>query len=214
MGDCIMAGIKINGDTSGSTTITAPNTGTDETIELSTALAQKLPYSYGTATPSTSVDGFLWYDENDTPPTPKFWDGSSFIALSNNPYLAYSETTAGVSTTSTAFQDVGATITFTAPTSGKVLASVEAIFQVTGGNQDGIWAFRDNSTSATIGTQQIFHGNSAGYTRRRMGYQVTGLTAGTSYTYKLSIRTGNASYTVSVPSLAGAKVQLYVEALA
>lgn len=37
-----MASIKINGDTSGSTTITAPATGSDETIELSTALASKL----------------------------------------------------------------------------------------------------------------------------------------------------------------------------
>jgi len=46
--------------------------------EVSDQLASKLPYSYGTATPSTSVDGFLWYDENDTPPTPKFWDGSAF----------------------------------------------------------------------------------------------------------------------------------------
>lgn len=33
--------VKINGSTSGSTTITAPATGTDETIELSTALAAK-----------------------------------------------------------------------------------------------------------------------------------------------------------------------------
>ena len=34
--------IKINGATSGSTTITAPATGSDESIELSTALASKL----------------------------------------------------------------------------------------------------------------------------------------------------------------------------
>jgi hypothetical protein len=34
-------GLKINGATSGSTTITAPATGSDETIELSTALASK-----------------------------------------------------------------------------------------------------------------------------------------------------------------------------
>lgn len=37
--------IKINGSTSGSTTITAPATGTDETIELSTALAAKAAIS-------------------------------------------------------------------------------------------------------------------------------------------------------------------------
>jgi hypothetical protein len=39
--------IKINGATSGSTTITAPATGSDETIELSTALAAKLPIAGG-----------------------------------------------------------------------------------------------------------------------------------------------------------------------
>lgn len=37
--------VKINGATSGSTTITAPATGSDETIELSTALAAKADYA-------------------------------------------------------------------------------------------------------------------------------------------------------------------------
>jgi hypothetical protein len=39
--------ITINGATSGSTTITAPATGSDETIELSTALAAKLDIAGG-----------------------------------------------------------------------------------------------------------------------------------------------------------------------
>jgi hypothetical protein len=39
--------INIKGQTSGSTTITAPNTGGDETIELSTALGSKLPIAGG-----------------------------------------------------------------------------------------------------------------------------------------------------------------------
>lgn len=39
--------IKINGATSGSTTITAPATGSDESIELSTALASKLDLAGG-----------------------------------------------------------------------------------------------------------------------------------------------------------------------
>lgn len=39
--------IKINGATSGSTTITAPATGGDESIELSTALASKLDLAGG-----------------------------------------------------------------------------------------------------------------------------------------------------------------------
>jgi len=42
-----MGAVKINGQTSGSTTITAPATGGDETIELSTALAGKLPIAGG-----------------------------------------------------------------------------------------------------------------------------------------------------------------------
>jgi hypothetical protein len=42
-----MGAVKIKGQTSGSTTITAPATGGDETIELSTALAGKLPIAGG-----------------------------------------------------------------------------------------------------------------------------------------------------------------------
>ena len=42
-----MGAIKINGSTSGSTTITAPATGGDESIELSTVLDSKLPIAGG-----------------------------------------------------------------------------------------------------------------------------------------------------------------------
>ena len=58
-----MGAIKINGSTSGSTTITAPATGSDETIELFTALAAKAPLASPTFTgtpalPSTTtLDG-------------------------------------------------------------------------------------------------------------------------------------------------------------
>ena len=60
--------------------------------EVSDQLAEKLPYSYGTATPSTTVDGFLWYDENDTPPTPKFWDGAAFQSLTSGKILQVLQT--------------------------------------------------------------------------------------------------------------------------
>ena len=46
--------------------------------DLNDTFASKPPFAYGTAEPSTTVEGFIWYDENDTPPTAKFWDGSSF----------------------------------------------------------------------------------------------------------------------------------------
>lgn len=46
--------------------------------DLNDTFASKLPYSYGTATPSTTDSGFLWYDSNSTPAAPKFWDGAAF----------------------------------------------------------------------------------------------------------------------------------------
>ena len=46
--------------------------------DLNDTFDSKISFTYGTATPSTTVEGFVWYDENQTPPTPKFWDGSSF----------------------------------------------------------------------------------------------------------------------------------------
>jgi hypothetical protein len=49
--------------------------------DLNDTFASKPPFAYGTATPSTTVEGFIWYDENDTPPSPKFWDGSAFQAI-------------------------------------------------------------------------------------------------------------------------------------
>jgi hypothetical protein len=50
--------------------------------DLNDTFASKPPFAYGTATPSTTVEGFIWYDENDTPPTAKFWDGSAFEPIS------------------------------------------------------------------------------------------------------------------------------------
>jgi hypothetical protein len=51
--------------------------------DLNDTFASKPPFAYGTATPSTTVEGFIWYDENDTPPTAKFWDGSAFEPFSS-----------------------------------------------------------------------------------------------------------------------------------
>jgi hypothetical protein len=50
--------------------------------DLNDTFNSKIPYAYGTATPSTTVDGFVWFDENSTPPAPKFWDGAAFQLVS------------------------------------------------------------------------------------------------------------------------------------
>ena len=120
-------------------------------------------------------------------------------AASGSPILAWTQTTTGQSTTSTSYVDIGApmTVTFTAPSSGKVLLQAEFTGGVSGGNQDAYLAWRDNSTSATI-ADRIFAGliSDNADTRQRIGAIVTGLTPGTSYTYKISIKSGNAIYTV------------------
>jgi hypothetical protein len=53
--------------------------------DLNDTFASKLAYSYGTAEPTTTIDGFVWFDENTTPPTPKYWDGSAFQTFSAGP---------------------------------------------------------------------------------------------------------------------------------
>ena len=50
--------------------------------DLNDTFGSRVPFSYGTATPTTTVDGFVWFDENSTPPEPKFWDGAAFQAVS------------------------------------------------------------------------------------------------------------------------------------
>ena len=47
--------------------------------DLNDTFAAKAPFSYGTAEPTTTVEGFIWFDENDDPATPKYWDGSEFV---------------------------------------------------------------------------------------------------------------------------------------
>lgn len=83
--------------------------------DLNDTFASKLPYSFGTATPSTSVDGFLWYDENDTPPTPKFWDGAAFQSLTSGKILQVvrATDTTNRTTTSTSYVDAGISVTIT-----------------------------------------------------------------------------------------------------
>ena len=47
--------------------------------DLNDTFASKAPFQYGTVEPTTDVEGFIWFDENDTPATPKYWDGTEFV---------------------------------------------------------------------------------------------------------------------------------------
>jgi len=101
--------------------------------DLNDTFAAKLPYSYGTATPTTSEDGFLWYDENDTPPTPKFWDGAAFQALTSGKILQVVETNddTGVTNSTTTYTDLLTLSITPSNTSSKVLVFASALLVAT-----------------------------------------------------------------------------------
>lgn len=82
--------------------------------DLNDTFASKLPYSYGTATPSTTDSGFLWYDSNSTPAATKFWDGSAFVPFGGKIRQVVRATdTTTRSTTNTTATDTGITVTIT-----------------------------------------------------------------------------------------------------
>jgi len=53
--------------------------------DLNDTFASRVPFAFGTATPTTTTTGFLWYDSNFTPPVGKVWNGSAFVNFSQGP---------------------------------------------------------------------------------------------------------------------------------
>jgi len=51
----------------------------NEVNVLNNKLAAKPAATYGTAEPSSPATGDIWYDSNDDPATPKFYDGTEFV---------------------------------------------------------------------------------------------------------------------------------------
>ena len=47
--------------------------------DLNDTFASKPAATYGTAEPSSPATGDIWYDSNDDPATPKFYDGTEFV---------------------------------------------------------------------------------------------------------------------------------------
>jgi hypothetical protein len=117
--------------------------------DLNDTFASKLPYSYGTATPSTTTTGFLWYDSNSTPPTTKYWNGSSFANLVATPGL-----TLVASESFSAVSNVSVNGCFTsAYTHYRILG----VMTTASGGADLQFRLRASSTD-----------NTSGYTRQRL----------------------------------------------
>ena len=47
--------------------------------DLDDTFASKPAATYGTAEPSSPATGDIWYDSNDDPATPKYYDGTEFV---------------------------------------------------------------------------------------------------------------------------------------
>jgi hypothetical protein len=67
--------------------------------DLNDTFASKPPFAYGTATPTTTTSGFLWYDTNNSPPIAKYWNGSAF-SLQSGLTLIVKDTFSAVSSVS------------------------------------------------------------------------------------------------------------------
>ncbi|HEY7823127.1 MAG TPA: hypothetical protein VIG24_09850, partial [Acidimicrobiia bacterium] len=155
----------------------------------------------GTATPSTTDEGFLWYDENDTPPTPKFWDGAAFQALTSGKILQVVRATDSTdrTTSSGTYVDVtgmSVSITPTKTTSAVLVLAlfVSNVYDGSSSLAEGLYQITDSSNNPSSGAQEAEHridvsGGSGVTTRGPLiiaGYATPGTTS--SVTYKLRFR--------------------------
>jgi hypothetical protein len=155
-------------------------------------LASKLPYSFGTATPSTTDSGFLWYDSNSTPAAPKFWDGSAFQALTSGKILQVVRSTDfGTlrSTTSASYVDVpSASVTITPTKSDSAILLICSANVDSGLTNDAVFfQITDSSDNPISGTEDsALADNAAAANQVLIGYSTPATTS--PVTYKLRFK--------------------------
>jgi hypothetical protein len=169
------------------------------------ALGSKLPFSFGTATPTTTESGFLWYDSNSTPAATKFWDGSAFVPFGGKILQVVRATdSTNRSTTSATFQDAGISVTI-APTKSDsaILFIFTARYAVTTTTVDpfGSVQITDASNNAISGAQEILFGlsyNSTNITPRNglvmFGYATPGTTSSITHKIRYRAETSNVTF--------------------
>jgi hypothetical protein len=126
--------------------------------DLNDTFAEKIPYAYGTATPTTTVDGYVWFDENETPPAPKFWDGAAFETFGGGKILQVVRATDSTnrSTTSSSPVDASISVTITPQKSdSSILVIHQYSYEIASGG-DNIQAasmITDNSNNSLSGAE-------------------------------------------------------------
>lgn len=117
-----------------------------------------------------------------------------------------------LSTTSLSYADVDATnmaVTFTAPPSGKVVVDLTAYCATSSSAVTQFWALRNGSTTVTGSETGVVA--SAQALRAAPSLLITGLTPGTSYTYKWAWKLGQAGtgYMYVGPTYANAHMRVW-----
>jgi hypothetical protein len=158
--------------------------------EVSDQLASKLPYSFGTATPSTTDSGFLWYDSNSTPAATKFWDGSAFVPFGGK-ILQIVRATDGTrrSTTSTSPVDTNLSVTITPQSATSAILVISSFLPVS--NNTGsrmVLQITDSSNNALSGAENLWIADDATYAMQTcIGYSTPATTSATTYKLRFEV---------------------------
>jgi hypothetical protein len=172
---------------------------------LNDEFGSKLPYAFGTATPTTTENGFLWYDSNSTPAAPKFWTGSAFQALTSGKILQVVRATDSTArtTTSGSYVDASISVTITPQKSDSaVILLWSARLLVSGGSASnaGGMQITDASNNAISGAEDHLAGvNTASDVRPSITVIAYATPAvATAVTYKGRFRTASAASTYAL----------------
>jgi hypothetical protein len=167
----------------------------DVVEDVNDALGSKLPFSFGTATPTTTTSGFLWYDSNSTPAATKFWNGSAFVPFGGK-ILQVVRATDGTNrtTTSTSFVDASLSVTITPTKSDSVILLISTQRTAPASNAFLFLRITDNSNNAISGASAAgVGGDAAGntnFTTTLIGYATPATTSATTYKLQFSVSSG------------------------
>lgn len=120
--------------------------------------------------------------------------GSGLIGLTAYAPGTNTNILAGTATSITAVDATNLTVTFTAPPSGKVVVELEALMGMTS-TANGYWGLLDGA-NAQVGKTNYMTGLGGTSNRLKASIVVTGLTAGTSYTYKWAYLTNTSTFNI------------------
>jgi hypothetical protein len=166
--------------------------------DLNDTFASKLPYSFGTATPTTTDEGFLWYDSTGAPSmaTPKFWDGSAFVPFGGKILQIVRATDSTLrSTTSVTPVDANISVTITPQKSDSTIIVMWLANGALGPtNNFARYQITDNSNNVLSGAERLQLGSgstpSNWHTTFLIGFSTPATTSATTYKGRFFVDSG------------------------